>query len=421
MRFNTLEQWLRWQEKSHFGGIKLGIDRCAQVAKNMNLLEPKFTVVSVAGTNGKSSTVTMIESILVNSFYKTGSYTSPHLINYNERIKISGVDVSDDMLCQSFERVDKARGDISLTYFEFGTLAAFDIFHHENVEIALLEVGLGGRLDAVNILDADVALISSIGLDHTEWLGNDLEAIAREKAGIFRQSKPAIYSAIDPPKSILQYAKDVGAKIYFSGVDFSYTLFDSNWSWRYGSAVYECLPKPSYHNRCQVQNAAGVLMVLHQLKPKFQISEESIITGLKNFHLNGRFQILQRGGQIIFDVAHNTQAAKMLAYNLQQLPNDGYTHIIIGMLKDKDQRGVLSELCGIANYWHTVNLPTSRGSDGLVLKQLLLELGTTAPISESDTIADALVKLQHKAGVNDRVVITGSFISVSEAIRYFGC
>lgn len=418
MRFNNLEEWLQWQEESHFTGINLSLERCAHVAKDMKLLDPNFTIVSVAGTNGKGSTITMLDHILTNSGYKTGCYTSPHLVRYNERIKLSGVEVTDNMLCESFARVDEARKGISLTYFEFGTLAALDIFHAKNIDIALLEVGLGGRLDAVNIVDANIALISSIGLDHTQWLGNDVESIAREKAGIFRHNKLAVCSDPAPPKSILQCANQVGTKIYMSSVDFSYHLSDHNWLWRYGSVVYESLPKPSQYNTCQVQNAAGALMVLHLLEPLFEVSLNAIIKGLQDFNPSGRFQILKKQAQIIFDVAHNVQATKMLMYNLQQVPNNGNTHIIIGMLKEKDHKGILSTLLEVANYWYTVSLPTKRSSDSSLLKELLLELGATVPVSDSQTVANAFTKIHNKINVNDRIVVTGSFISVSEAIKY---
>jgi dihydrofolate synthase / folylpolyglutamate synthase len=420
MRFNNLHDWLEWQEELHFTAIELGLDRCTAVAENMGLLDPDYLVISVAGTNGKGSSVTILDSILGNSVYKTGCYTSPHLIRYNERIKLNGNEVSDEMLCESFSRIDHARGDISLTYFEFGTLAALDIFHRAKIDVALLEVGLGGRLDAVNCLDADVALISSVDLDHMQWLGMDRETIAYEKAGIFRGGKPAICSDPHPPETILQYAEEIGATLYIPGRDFNYQLSDDNWSWRWGSVVYENLPRPSQHNSCQVQNAAGVLMVLNVLKSRLPTSAGAIENGLQDFSLIGRFQMLTERTQTILDVAHNNQAAKMLVHNLKQFPNSGKTHIIIGMLKDKDQAGVLSELMEIADYWHTVTIANSRGSDSETLMEGLLDLGVTVPISESDTVAEAFLKLQDEAGMHDRIVVTGSFLTVGEAIKHLG-
>jgi len=418
MRFDNLCDWLEWQEELHFTAIELGLDRCTAVAENMGLLDPDFTVISVAGTNGKGSSVTMMEAILGNSGYKTGCYTSPHLIRYNERIKLDGVEVSDEMLCESFSRIDHARGDISLTYFEFGTLAALDIFHQANVDVALLEVGLGGRLDAVNCLDADVALVTSVDLDHMQWLGPDRETIGREKAGIFRGDKPAICSDPHPPETVLQYAEEIGATLYIPGRDFNYQLSEDNWSWQWGSVIYENLPRPDQYNSCQIQNAAGVLMVLNTLTSKLPIKAGAIEKGLENFSLTGRFQMLTEGTQIILDVAHNNQSAKMLVHNLKQFPNSGKTHIIIGMLKDKDRNSILGELIEIADYWHTVTISNPRGTDSETIKNELLDLGVTVPISESDTVANTFLKLQKETGMHDRIVVTGSFLSVGDAIKY---
>jgi len=418
MRFDNLCDWLGWQEELHFTAIELGLDRCTVVAENMGLLDPDFTVISVAGTNGKGSSVTMMEAILGNSGYKTGCYTSPHLIRYNERIKLDGVEVSDEMLCESFSRIDHARGDISLTYFEFGTLAALDIFHQANVDVALLEVGLGGRLDAVNCLDADVALVTSVDLDHMQWLGPDRETIGREKAGIFRGDKPAICSDPHPPETVLQYAEEIGATLYIPGRDFNYQLSEDNWSWQWGSVIYENLPRPDQYNSCQIQNAAGVLMVLNTLTSKLPIKAGAIEKGLENFSLTGRFQMLTEGTQIILDVAHNNQSAKMLVHNLKQFPNSGKTHIIIGMLKDKDRNSILGELIEIADYWHTVTISNPRGTDSETIKNELLDLGVTVPISESDTVANTFLKLQKETGMHDRIVVTGSFLSVGDAIKY---
>jgi dihydrofolate synthase/folylpolyglutamate synthase len=420
MRYNTLPEWLAWQEELHFTAIELGLDRCTEVAENMGLLNPDFTVISVAGTNGKGSSVSMLDSIIANSGYKTGCYTSPHLIRYNERIKLNGVEVTDEMLCESFSRIDHARGDISLTYFEFGTLAALDIFHHANVDVAVFEVGLGGRLDAVNCLDADAALISSIDLDHTQWLGTDRESIGREKAGIFRNSSPAICSDPHPPATVLEYAEEVGAILYIPGRDFNYQLTDDNWSWQWNSTVYENLPRPDQYNSCQIQNAAGVMMVLNTLKSILPVDTDAIEKGLKNCSLTGRFQMLAEGRQTILDVAHNPQAARTLVHNLTQLPNSGKTHVIIGMLKDKDQTGVMSELIEITDYWHVVTTSSSRGSDSKTLKKELLELGVIVPISENETVKDAFLRLEDKTGMHDRIVVTGSFLSVGDAMKYLG-
>ncbi len=292
LRFNTLEQWLTWQESLHFTAIELGLERCRRVANNMSLLKPAYNVISVAGTNGKGSSVTMLDLILRDAGYRVGRYLSPHLLKYNERISVNGVDVSDEELCESFDRIDRARGDISLTYFEFGTLAALDIFRQQDVDIALLEVGLGGRLDAVNILDADAALISSIDLDHQQWLGDNRESIGREKAGIFRNKSPAVCSDPKPPQSILDCANALGTPLYLSGVDFHFFTKGDRWELQSEEKTYSDLPRPMQYSDFQLQNASGVIMLLEKIKNKYPVGDDNIKNGMGNFRLNGRMQML---------------------------------------------------------------------------------------------------------------------------------
>ncbi len=417
-RYDTLRDWLRWQESLHFTAIEMGLERCGKVAKNLGLLNPNFTVVSVAGTNGKGSSVAMLDLIFRHAEYKTGSYTSPHLVRYNERIKLNGVEVSDAMLCESFERLDQARGNISLTYFEFGTLAALDIFHRADIDVALLEVGLGGRLDAVNCVDADVALISSIDLDHMQWLGHDRETIAYEKAGIFRPGQAAVCSDPHPPRTVLTQAKTLGAHLYIPARDYHYRLFDDHWSWQWDTVNYENLPSPDHYNRCQIQNAAGVLMVLQALHAQLPTTVKAVENGFRDFKLSGRFQVLTEATQTILDVAHNVQAARMLAHNLRQFPISGTTHMVVGMLKDKDQKGVLKALLDVTDRWHMVSTAGTRGSDSTVLKDELLALGAAQPIVEYETVAEALTKLKRETGKHDRIVVSGSFLSVGDAMQY---
>ena len=420
-RYHTLHDWLQWQENVHFSAIEMGLERCGEVADNLGLLHPNFIVVSVAGTNGKGSSVAMLDTILRHANYHTGSYTSPHLIRYNERIKLNGMEVSGELLCESFNRIDQARGDISLTYFEFGTLAALDIFHRAGVDVALLEVGLGGRLDAVNCVDADVALISSIDLDHMQWLGRDREAIAYEKAGILRQGNAAICSDPHPPKAVLEYAETIGAPLYIPARDYHYRLFGDHWSWQWKEALsYDHLPCPDPYNRCQIQNAAGVLMALQALRTRLPTTEAAVKKGLRDFKLNGRFQVLTGNVQTVLDVAHNAQAARMLAHNLEQFPISGKTHMIVGMLKDKDQKGVFGELLDVTDTWHTVNTGGTRGSDSTALAKELLALGVAQPITSYASVGEALAALKGAIDKHDRIVIAGSFLSVGDAIQYLG-
>ena len=416
-RFISLNEWLEWQENLHFTAIELGLDRCKAVAENLDLLKPPFAVISVAGTNGKGSSVTMLSSILQNAGYNTGTYTSPHLIRYNERIRINGKEVDDKVLCDSFARIDSARDNISLTYFEFGTLAALDIFHRQNIDIALMEVGLGGRLDAVNILDADVALVCSIALDHQFWLGKDRESIGFEKAGIFRGHTPAICSDPEPPDSLIKHAKSIEAELRLLGRDYHYTSSQQEWTCKLPDKSYEALPKPCRFNEHQLQNAAGVIMALDCLPEPFEIDEEAIKKGLESFSLEGRFQVLDGDIPVIMDVAHNAEAAGILAESLQLMPCQGNTHIIIGMLNDKDHKAVFSELGKIADNWRIVEIDSRRATETAVLLSDLENSGNSNRVKTFSTMKSALLDVQESVQAGDRVVITGSFLTVGAAIQ----
>lgn len=417
-RFNTLKDWLTWQEGLHFTSIELGLDRCKMVAENLGLLEPEYTVISVAGTNGKGSSVTMLNNILIEAGYRTGSYMSPHLTRYNERIRVGGIEVDDATICESFARIDDARGKITLTFFEFGTLAALDIFRQQKIDIAILEVGLGGRLDAVNILDADVALVSSIALDHEFWLGKDRETIAREKAGIFRGDKPAVCSDPNPPKSLLAYANELGTDLSVLGQAYHYQTGDGDWQWSSGERVHSALPKPCAYNRYQIQNASGALMALKKLPDHFSISEEAIRKGLEKFQLDGRFQVIEDDVTIVMDVAHNKNAASILAANLLDMPSQGKTHILIGMLNDKDHKAVFGELAKVADNWRIVELSSPRATETQLLLDDLKEAGNSKPVSSFSGISEALEDVYKEAVKGDRIIITGSFLTVGAAIEH---
>ncbi|MDX1335186.1 MAG: Mur ligase family protein, partial [Gammaproteobacteria bacterium] len=287
MRFNDLDAWLKWQETLHPREIELGLDRVSEVARRMGLLQSKAKVVSVAGTNGKGSSLSMLESIYRAAGYQTGLYTSPHIHRYNERIRIKGLEVRDDLLCEAFESVDQARGDISLSYFEFGTLAALQIFSGSHLDILLLEIGLGGRLDAVNIMDADVALITAIDVDHVDWLGGDRETIGREKAGIMRQGHVAVVSDPSPPESISEYADEIGVYCVQAGRDYQYHRHAEGWEWSLGEAHYSELPAPALQGEFQYQNAAGVLAVVEVLQPDMPVSVQDIKEGLSTAQCPG--------------------------------------------------------------------------------------------------------------------------------------
>lgn len=418
LRFRSIDKWLHWQESLHFTAIELGLERCRRVANNMGLLNPSYNVISVAGTNGKGSSIIMLDRILRNAGYKIGRYTSPHLLRYNERICINGIEATDTELCESFDRIDRARGDISLTYFEFGTLAALDLFRQHSVQLAILEVGLGGRLDAVNILDADISLITSIDIDHQEWLGNNRESIGREKAGIFRNLAPAICSEPNPPQSLLDCSEALGTPISILGSDYQFNLINDTWSWSTKDTRIERLPRPMKYCDFQIQNASGVLMLLAKIQDEYPVSTENIKQGLSSFRLEGRFQIIPGAIPKILDVAHNRESIKALVNSLKVIPCYGKTHIILGMLKDKDHQRVIKELIEITDTWHFVSISQDRGIEAKILTSKLKALGRLENISEYSNVEEALDKIHKLSMPDDRIIITGSFYTVGAAIRY---
>ena len=416
MRYQTLWEWLEWQEGLHFTAIDLGLDRCMTVAKKLELLSPSYPVISVAGTNGKGSSVKMLDSILQAAGYKTGCYTSPHLIRYNERVQINGKEVADEEFCNSFNRIDQARGEISLTYFEFGTLAALDIFQRSGVDVAILEVGLGGRLDAVNCIDADAALVTSIDIDHEDWLGSDRDSIGLEKAGIYRSTAPAICSDPNPPESILNYAQSLDINLFLHNKDYYYDVGEDSWSWHSNEITINNLPKPTLYNESQVQNAAGVIMLLSTIRDRLTVDSDAIRKGIQDFKLAGRFQVVPDIAQIVLDVAHNRQAANLLVKNLKQLPAAAKTHVLVGMLKDKDHLAVFKELSEISDYWHIVTLYDQRGIDSLELASKLRKIEKNKPIACYNNTAEALSYIRSIVKPEDRIVVTGSFLTVGAAI-----
>lgn len=413
MRFNSLDEWLRWQESLHPSAIDLGLERPGRVLTAMAIGKPADVVITVAGTNGKGSSVALLEAILLAAGYRVGCYTSPHLQRYNERIRIQGEEMSDEALCQSFERIDQARTDTSLTYFEFGTLAAFDLFSRAGLDVAILEVGLGGRLDAVNLLDADVALVTAIDIDHAAWLGNDREVIAREKAGIFRSDHPAVCSDPLPPDSIADYAKELGTPLYLLGRDYRYRDSSDEWSWYGIMQQREALPLPALRGRFQLQNAAGVLMVLELLQERVPVAPQHLRQGLLSVSLAGRFQVLPGDIPVILDVAHNPQSAASLAENLGRMPLTGRTLAVIAMLEDKDLASVVSKVAPLVDAWYVAGLDVYRGCDATTLATVVADVAEARPQVFS-RVAEAYAHARADALSGDRIVIFGSFHTVAE-------
>ncbi|HHJ14231.1 MAG TPA: bifunctional tetrahydrofolate synthase/dihydrofolate synthase [Gammaproteobacteria bacterium] len=411
-RFHTLEEWLAWQESLHPVAIELGLERVTRVARELDCLAPAPVVITVGGTNGKGSSLAMLEAILCRAGYRTGCYTSPHLLHYNERLRIDEAVLEDADWCESFARVDAARGGISLTYFEFGTLAALDLMGRAGVDVALLEVGLGGRLDAVNIVDADLAMVTSVGLDHTEWLGDNRDAIGREKAGIFRPGRPAICVDADPPDGLLQAAAATGARLSVLGRDFHLRHDGPRWHWQGARAHWQDLPRPALPGMHQLANAAGVLAALECLHQHLPVNEQAVVAGLKWARLPGRIERLAGKVEQVLDVAHNAQAAEALADALRHWPVAGRTHAVIGMLADKDIAGFVRQLAPRVQHWLAVDLPLPRAEPAAGLARRL-RAQTAGEVSVCASVAEAHSRLAGQAVAGDRILVCGSFYTVA--------
>ncbi len=374
-RFQTLADWLSWQESLHPKKIDLGLERVAAVASRLGVIQPEPAVITVAGTNGKGSSVAFLESILLAAGYRTGAYTSPHLFRYNERIHINGTEVDDAALCAAFAAVDEARGTTTLSYFEFGTLAALQLFRQAPLDIVVLEVGLGGRLDAVNIIDPAVALVTSIAIDHCAWLGTDRESIGREKAGIFRSDRPAICSDPAPPASLEKRAREIGADWYCLGQAYSCKQEGAGWTFRGVSSRLEALPWPSLPGRHQLDNAAGVLMALELLSGRYPVSRAAVEQGFQSVSLPGRCQIVAGPVEQILDVAHNTASASRLLEVLQDRSCAGSTRIVLGMLNDKQAGEFATVLAPAVDHWYLAGLDGERGLSARELQQQVADAG----------------------------------------------
>jgi dihydrofolate synthase/folylpolyglutamate synthase len=426
MHFNTLKEWLDWQTSLNPQEIKLGLNRIRTVAQRLNLLPPPFPIISVAGTNGKGSSIALLDGILSAAGYRVGRYTSPHLLRYNERICIGGIEVSESEICQAFELIEEMRKKVAITFFEFSTLAAMLIFQKQEVDLALLEVGLGGRLDAVNIFDADIALITAIDIDHVEWLGHDREQIGFEKAGIFRAQHPAVCSDANPPQRLIEHAAQLETPLFDLTHDFAYNKNNNQtWNWhqiennRFFTQRFLNLPSPQMPGDFQLQNAAGVLMVLTLLnhQKKFIIPESAIHQGLTNTKIPGRFQILPGRVTRILEVTHNPLSAKVLADLLRQHPCQGKTHALVGMLKDKDIASVFNIMQNRIDYWHIAPLKVPRAATPVCLFNHLTAIGINRIMFHSSSITKAYKYLLAKIPDGDRIIVFGSFYTVAEALR----
>lgn len=424
MRFNTLDAWLDWQATLNPAEIDLGLERIALVLERLDLSD-RFNcpLIMVAGTNGKGSVVAMLESIALAEGLKVGCYTSPHIRHYNERIRINAIDASDEDLCESFERIDQARGECQLTYFEFGTLSAIELFHRASLDLVIMEIGLGGRLDAVNVMQSDISVITTIDIDHTDWLGEDREAIGYEKAGIFRSDTPAVCGDQDPPISVTKKAEALQIKCHVNAVDFRVEKHKNHWNFKSELLEIKQLPFPSLQGDIQLQNAAVSIMTLLLLDNKFNISQSSIKQGLSNINLDGRYQLIHRKPDVFVDVAHNVQAAKSLADQLVVTKNQyNQTHAVIAMLADKDVESVVKQFAKNIDVWHCAGLESvQRGMSAKRMASVLERVNTGVKLRAKSTVKEACISAMAQSNVDDRVIVFGSFFTVSEAMGYFEC
>jgi dihydrofolate synthase/folylpolyglutamate synthase len=420
----TLADWLAALETMHPKTIDMGLERVAQVKQRLGI-HFDCPVVIVGGTNGKGSTCAMLESILLQAGYRVGLYTSPHLIDFNERARINGEAVGDEVLIENFAAVEAQRADVSLTYFEFTTLAILRLFAAAGLDAVILEVGLGGRLDAVNVIDADVAIVTSVDIDHTEYLGDTREQIGFEKAGIFRAGRAAICGDPVPPQSLIDHAQAIGADLWLFGRDFNYSGDKQQWNYGGRAQRRNSLGYPSLRGANQLLNASAALAALEVLRNRLPVGAQEVRNGLVMVDLPGRFQVLPGRPSVILDVAHNPHAAATLAQNLDNMGFHRYTYAVFGAMADKDIDGVIAQLKERVDHWRLTDLPLPRAATALQLKQKLLDAGiapSDQPGSECSirtfaTPADAFANAQASAGENDRIAVFGSFLTVAGVIQ----
>lgn len=451
-----LNDWLAYLETLHKSPIDLGLDRLRRVAARLDLPMP-FLKITVGGTNGKGSVCAMLEAILLSAGYRVGTYGSPHLVRYNERIRLNGEQASDDAIIGQFRRIDDARGDITLSYFEFSTLAALMLFQQEGVDVAVLEVGMGGRLDAVNMVDADCAIVTSIDIDHAEYLGDTREKIAFEKAGIFRSGKPAICADPVCPQSLIDHAKAIDADLWLFGTDFNYSGDAQQWAYGGREQRRAGLAYPALRGANQLLNASAVLAALEALRLDLVVPQQAVRLGLRQVTLPGRFQTLPGQPVTVLDVAHNPHAAGALAQNLASMGQSfPVTHAVFGMYADKDIDGVIARLRDSIDHWHCVSVAGPRGIGGAELaERVKRQLALPSPggsvaaeqpvvsasaagkpgvkpvaaprvvprapqVSACDSPVEGIRSAQALAGAGDRIVVFGSFSVVGPVLQELG-
>jgi dihydrofolate synthase/folylpolyglutamate synthase len=422
----NLQDWLTFIERQHVRPIELGLDRLRAVSQTMGQSQT-CPVIVVGGTNGKGSTCAILERILISAGYRVGLYTSPHLLHYNERVRIDGRAVDDARLCAGFERVEAARtatkvsrGGTALTYFEFGTLCAWEVFATQPLDVIILEVGLGGRLDACNLYNPDAAIVTGIDLDHMDYLGPTREDIGFEKAGIFRSGRPAICGDARPPQRLLDYAASIGADLQVIGRDFGYERQEGQWQFRGRRDKRSGLAFPALRGDRQLDNASCVLAALDELRDRLPVAMQDVRRGLAEVELPGRFQVLPGRPTVVLDVAHNPQAARALADNLGGMAFHPGTWAVFGMMRDKDVAGVIEAMRHRVDHWLPATLEGSRAATADELAASLAAAGIEGPLPTFASAAAAFAYAQEQAGEDDRILAFGSFLTVADVLRVLG-
>ena len=417
---HDLPGWLGYIERVHPATIDMGLDRVREVLDRLDIAKfcPLFIV---GGTNGKGSTCTMIEAVLQAAGYRVGKYLSPHLLRYNERVRIDARDAGDESIVDGFSAVEAARGRTQLTYFEFATLAAWVSFSRAKLDALVLEVGLGGRLDAVNVFEPDCSVLTSVAMDHMDYLGDTREKIGWEKAHIFRANKPAICTDTDPPQSVIDYAKEIAADLQLIGRDFGFEASDKQ-QWLFGSRLGKRsgLPYPRLRGANQLFNASACLAALEAMRDRLPVSAQDVRQGLLRAELPGRFQVLPGRPAVVLDVGHNPHAAKVLADNLSNMGFFKTTFAVVGMLRDKDLRGVFEQLRGRIDHWYVATLDNPRGAKADELAQAIAEAQVGGDVERHETPRAAYASAKAKARQDDRILVFGSFFTVADVMQVHG-
>ena len=411
----TAKQWLAYIESQHPTAIAMGLERVNAVAKKLQLTHT-FPVITVAGTNGKGSTCALLSQVYLEAGYRVGCYTSPHLLRYNERVRLNNVEISDDDLCDAFEAVEQARGDITLTYFEIGTLAAMWHFCQASLDVVILEVGLGGRLDAVNIFDSSCSIVTTIDLDHMDYLGDTREKIGFEKAGIFRQGVLAICGDENAPQSLIEYAAQIHAPLKLINRDFKVNKTGQDWHYSSHNGDLQ-LPALAMHGDFQLNNAACVVCAVQNLNSALPVTQANIGAAFQSVTLIGRFYQIHAQPDIIVDVAHNPHAAISLAHNLHAKHCGGTTLAVFAMLADKDIEGVIQVVAPHIHQWFIADNDSPRGAKAIELNQKILKNDAQSIVNSFADVASALNAAYKIATKNDRIIVFGSFYTVADAMR----